>query len=106
MALELADQPGFNWVWLFCDDAEVAKNQQNTGIDGAKMNSATKAFEPKIASSPDVMRSFGDRHPRPLGRRPFIGSPSPPPPDNFIVHCFKHLGSDLTPNEAVIVSNR
>jgi hypothetical protein len=25
------------WVWLLYDDAEVAENQQNTGIDGVRL---------------------------------------------------------------------
>jgi hypothetical protein len=103
------------WVWLLYDDAEVAENQQNTGIDGVRLTA--KRPDIKISQGlsfhewPNELRDEGIRAenrfilqcpctpseitPQPLGRRPFAGSPFLPPPNNSIVHCFKHLGTDL-----------
>jgi len=33
------------WVWLLYDDAEVAENQQNTGIDGVRLTGKRPGYQ-------------------------------------------------------------
>ncbi len=33
------------WVWLLYDDAEVAENQQNTGIDGVRLTAKRPGYQ-------------------------------------------------------------
>ena len=85
--------------------AGISEYPRGWGFKNGQMTYAERPLEPKIALFSMSKHPFEDRHSNPWTGDRLLVRRSCWPPNISILHCFKHLGSDLVQMKRIIASN-